>query len=289
MLIGFDVGGTKIVSAYFKDRMSQPLRVPTPQSLPEFIAALDSLKNQFELEGSTVQSAAIGLPGQVERKQAVWIPNLPFLNKIPLAEILSNKWDCHVQLENDARLALLGEVWKGEGQGAHNIVLVTLGTGIGGAILADGQMIRGAHGTAGAIGWLALDKWDAGDSNHGFLERVASGTALNQAGSHLSTRRTSQELIRLARDGREESLVIIKRIGDYLGLGLASIASLLDPEIILVSGGLVEDLDLFLPHIREKLQQFASPSSRNIPIVKARLKDLAGLFGAIRLAQLAML
>jgi glucokinase len=190
-----------------------------------------------------------------------------------------------VVLGNDAQLALLGEVWRGAARRRRSAALLSVGTGIGGALLLDGRIVRGVHGSAGAFGWLNFDYRCVPDPDHGFLERMASGSALAGRAQQLEPPLTSYELIAQARAGHPACLSVVREVGHLLGLACASIASLFDPEVLLFTGGLSEAFDLFEPVMREQLQRYGAPGVRTIPLLRAQLGSEAAAYGALRAAE----
>ena len=214
----------------------------------------------------------------------IWMPNLPFLNSRDLAGDLSALLHVPVELANDAQLALLGEVWRGAAQACHNAVLVSIGTGVGGALMLGGRIVRGVHGSAGAFGWLNLDWRETADPEHGYVERHASGSALNELARQLDPVLSSHELIARVRVGDPASQAIFERFSLLLGAACASIASILDPEVLILAGGLCEVFDLLSPVLHAQMQTHGSPSVRDLPIVPALLNKDAAAYGALRAA-----
>jgi predicted NBD/HSP70 family sugar kinase len=287
MELGIDVGGTKIQGAYLTATGEVVLtpRMRTPENYEEFLSALVELvETVAQQQGEPVMRIGLGLPGTCTRRRSLWVPNLPFLHERELAAELGRRLGAAVVLSNDAQLALLGEAWRGAARGHQQVALVSVGTGVGGALMLGGRLVRGAHGSAGAFGWLTLDRAHLPDPDHGFLELVASGSALAARGQQLDPPLTSYEVIAQARQGQPACLALVKEMGHLLGLALASIASLFDPELIIITGGLCEAFDLFSPWWREHLARYGAPAVREMPIVPALLGDKAAAYGALRAA-----
>lgn len=288
MFFGVDVGGTKIQSALFNGKeMEFTQKISTPSDYTTFLEKITELFNQAtENKSGKVKSVGIGIPGRTDKHHIKWVPNIPYLNGQHLANDLSDRLKVDVLLANDAQLALLGEVWKGAGKGKTNAVLMSLGTGIGGAIMVGGKIVRGSNSTAGAFGWINFDINATTRLDQGFLERHASGTALQKMGAQLNPPLTSYEVVKKAREEDPECLKIIMQIGEILGASLATVTSILDPEIVIVSGGLVEAFDLLYSPIKEKMRTLASPSVKDVDVVMSELGTHAGVYGAVRLAML---
>jgi glucokinase len=152
--------------------------------------------------------------------------------------------------------------------------------------MLGGKIVRGVHGSAGALGWLNLDWRAASDKNHGYLERYAAGSSLETIARQLDPQATSYELIGRARAGDSESEEIIQRVAYLWGIAYANIASVLDPEVLIFSGGLVDAFDLFAATLSEVLREMGSPSVRETPVLAAQLGSHAAAYGALRAAML---
>jgi glucokinase len=275
LYLGIDVGGTKIQMALYDGEKLQIMpKVPTPANYEEFLQVV-----RVPVAGK-ITTIGVGLPGTFSDEKVLWVPNIPCLENHDLRGDLGKCFGAEVLLANDAQLALLGEVWQGAGKGKRNAVLMSIGTGIGGAIMVEDKLIRGRRGAAGALGWLNLDHTHANDINHGYLELHASGKALDQMLPPL----TGYEIVKRAKTGNIECLQVMNKVGHLVGTAFASIASVLDTEILIVSGGLGSEFDLFEPAILTSFRKYAAPGVSDIPIVKSTLGNLAGVYGAIRLA-----
>jgi predicted NBD/HSP70 family sugar kinase len=284
--LGIDVGGTKIQGAYLEQgepALTAQLATPT-SDYAAFLAAIQQVVDETQQRGGTIARLAIGLPGTITEERVTWVPNLPFLNGKDLTGELSARLKIPVELANDAQLGLLGEVWHGAARGRRNVVLISVGTGVGGAIMVGGNIMRGMRGGAGAFGWLNLDWREAADPEHGYVERHASGSALNELARQLDPLLTSRDLIVRAREQHSASIALIYHFSAILGAACASIASLLDPEILILAGGLSEAFDLFEPILRQQIHTLGAPGVREMPIVPALLGKNAAAHGALRAA-----
>jgi glucokinase len=263
--------------------LSAQLATPTA-GYEMFVETLLRVVEETREQSGELARLAIGLPGTVGEGRVTWVPNLPFLNGKDLAGDLAARLGVEVELANDAQLGLLGEVWRGAAQGCRNAVLVSVGTGVGGAIMVGGNIVRGMHGGAGAFGWLNLDWQEEPDAEHGYVERHASGSALNELARQLEAKLTSRELIARARANHAESHALVQRFSALLGAACASLASILDPEVLILAGGLSEAFDLFAPMLHQQMHRLGAPGVRNTPIVPARLGKDAAAYGALRAA-----
>jgi glucokinase len=290
--IGIDVGGTKIWAAMGNEE-GEIIAEYKADTLKDRNGFLDQLNYIIEdlvrrggVSASSLCGIGIGLPGKVDTSTGtiVWVPNLPELNGLELSTALHGSWRLPTGLRNDAQLALLGEQWLGAAKGHNHVVMLTIGTGIGGAIMTDGKLWEGRTGTAGAMGWLVMDLSDPGDSERGWFERMASGSAINQRAEGLPKPFSSRLLFEAAEQGDHAAAGLVAEIGHSLGAGIANIASILDPEIIVIGGGVSRRLSQLLPSIRQAMHRYGSPSVRELPVVAASLLDRAGVIGALRLA-----
>ena len=283
-VLGIDVGGTHIRAALQCGKTFHRFDTrPVPGNYRELLAQVCALRDQARRHVDQVTGIGIGLPGVVAEDGGRWIPNLPFLNGEPLAEHVQQLVGCRPRLANDAQMALLGELWMGAARGCSSAALLSLGTGIGGAYAVDAKVVRGAAGSAGSFGWLSADV-DNGDPEHGPLERLASGRALERLGAALHPPQSPFELVAAARQGQPQAVAILEGLSTQLGRAAASLVSILDPQVLLVSGGLSDAFDLLEAGMRLQLQRLASPSGRRVPIRRAALDDFAGVHGAIRAA-----
>jgi predicted NBD/HSP70 family sugar kinase len=281
LFLGIDVGGTKILFAdYSGDQVRILGRKVTPNSYEEFLKLVGSMVS------GKVKRVGVGIPGTFSKEKVTWVPNIPYLENQNLSNDLEKLFGAEFLLANDAQLALLGEVWKGAGRGNKDAVLMSIGTGIGGAIMVEDKLIRGQRGAAGALGWLNLDRAHPSDRNHGYLELHASGRALEKIGLAMAPPLTSFEIVERTKKDDPACLEVMNKMGHLIGTAFASIASVLDTEILIVSGGLSREFDLFKAPMYKSFKEFAAPGISEIPIVKSELGSLSGVFGAIRLAMM---
>jgi glucokinase len=218
----------------------------------------------------------IGVPGLARGSVTTWIPNLGFLDGLDLTEVFPAT---SVALGNDAQMALLAEATVGAGKGLGDALLLSIGTGIGSAVLAGGRIVRGSRGGACSFGWACADVADAGDPRNGWLERQASGSALDAAARSVNLR-DGPALIAAARQGYAAATRALERPMHLLGTALAGAVGLLDPEIIVITGGVAAEMDLLAPMVREALERQLPPHLRGIAIRAGEFGPQAGLVGA---------
>lgn len=303
MVIALDLGGTnlRIAAVSPKGEVLHLDRKQTradagPQNLIErMVRGVHGLEKTLETEGRTVKGVAIGAPGVIAGKEGMVMssPNLPGWERIPLLEVLGRDIDKPLILANDANAAVYGEFWAGAGRKNRTIVLLTLGTGVGGGIIINGELLEGADGMAGEIGHLTVER--EGEAcpcgNRGCLERYASATGISMRYQKLCAEESgarqgpgtlsSQEVYRLAVQGNALAQRALAEAGMYLGVAMAAIVNIINPECLIIGGGVLPAWDYIIPAAnREMLSRaFQAPAER-LTILPAALGDRAGIIGA---------
>ena len=288
MLAGIDLGGTQVRVALARSdgqlltsiKTRTPL-VPTPQAMVDWAAAeIDRHRGKEK-----VRSITIAAPGPIDLKRGVLVnpPNLPWRN-VPLVALMSRATGARVHLANDADMAGLGEHTRGAGRGTKNMVYITWSTGVGGGLIIDGKLRRGAHGTAGEVGHMIIDPNGPLDTcgQRGCLEAFIGGANLARETGH-----PAAELFAAAARGERHARMVVERSARYMGLALISLTNALDPEMFVIGGGVSRSWALVQPTMLETLRSspFIKPARR--PTVRrARLGDRAGQVGAVEWARL---
>src|SRR5437667_587146 len=238
MLAGIDLGGTQVRVALARSDghlvasiKTKTAMLATPQAMVDWAAGeIDRHRGRQK-----VRSITIAAPGPIDIKRGVLVnpPNLPWEN-VPLAALLSRATGAKVHLANDADMAGLGEFHHGAGRGTRNMVYITWSTGVGGGLIIDGKLHRGAHGTAGEIGHIIIDPNGPLDNcgQRGCLEAFVSGTALAR-----QTGLTAAELFTAAARGDRQALLVVEGAARYMGIALISLTNALDPEMFVIGGG----------------------------------------------------
>jgi glucokinase len=304
-----DLGGTHLrVATVDRDgkiycRQMQP--TPQAEEPNEIVRALVNAVRACERKtveaGGAISAVSVVVPGTVNVADGVVVkaPNVPCLDGFRLAAALESELEWPVILENDANAAAIGEMWRGAAQGYRTIICVTLGTGVGGGIILDGKLWRGVDGSAAEIGHIGVDPF-AGVActcgSRGCLEVYASATAIVRMTRearprypnsilHNTEELTSAKVYQAGKEGDELAIEVFRRMGVYLGIGLASLINVLNPEIVVIGGGLSNGWDLFEKHMHQQVLERAFPiPARRVKIVRAQCGDDAGLLGAARLA-----
>lgn len=301
--IGIDIGGTKILGAVV-DRDGNVLdveRVPSPASPGGFADAVGGLVRTLRARHPDVVACGVGCAGLVTNEGVVrYSPNLPGVIDLPLQTIVAEASGLPSVADNDANVAGYGEVVHGAAAGTRHALMVTLGTGIGGAIISDGRIYRGAYGFAGEIGHFVVDRngpmCACGERGH--WEAIASGNALGRMARERAAARgeatdgvDGHSVSADAQRGDAGALALLDDFADNVAIGLVGLANILDPEVIVIAGGLVElGRMLFDPLERAFLAHLEGAEHRPaITIVPARLGERAGAIGAAALARTLVL
>ena len=276
---GIDVGGTKFLGVVIDDanEIVVEKRRPTPRGGDAILTGLAEFARTLQ----PYDTLGVGLPGLVTREGVLRAaPNLIDAFELPVGPGLADLLGHAVEVDNDATCAMSAEWLMGAARGFDDVILVTLGTGIGGGIVMGGRLQRGANGFAGEVGHMVVkpDGPRCVCGRRGCWERFASGRGLQT----LAGGRRGEEVVEDARQGDPESLAVIDEFAHWVALGLVNLTNLLDPACIVLGGGLASALDVFLPTIeREFVSLLYSPEHRPQPqLMFALLGEQAGAIGA---------
>jgi len=307
-VLAVDLGGTKIITAIVsangqivaKERYLT-LADEGPQAvINRLLSAVDNILNLKNIDPSQLNSISIAAAGGIDvaRGLVTLSAHLPDWHNVPLRDIVSDRYGVSTFLLNDASATTLGEHRFGAGRGVNNLILLTVGTGIGGGIIIDGRLYNGPSGSAGEIGHMTIDvngpRCVCG--NIGCLELLVSGTSIERearrriAQGEMSSLVevagrmgdiTAEEIGVAARGGDSLALDIIAEAATYLGVGMTNLVNIFNPEMIIVGGGVAELGELLLDPARQVVRERAFPvSTRAVRIVPAELGDEAGVLGA---------
>jgi glucokinase len=313
LVVGVDLGGTSIVVGTLPEDGSAVYGFatqPTPvQAGPDAVAdrmaelirgSIDATRREL---GANIQIAGVGVgaPGPLDTKRGIVLvaPNLGWRD-MPLRDYIAQATGLHATLENDANCATLGEWWRGAAQGARYVCGFTIGTGIGGGIVLDGRIYHGASDVAAEFGHMTVDitgrRCKCG--NYGCLEAYASGPAIAaraveeiQAGTPSAIPRyvdgdlgriTAQTVYQAAHDGDELALEVVRDTARFLGAGVANLLNILNPEVIVIAGGVTQAGErLFAPLRVEVKRRAFKPAVEACRIVPGALTGTAGVYGAV--------
>jgi glucokinase len=304
-IVGVDLGGTKLAVGLVDDNLGILARTSGPVATESPEACLDELYRRLDeatAEYGPVDALGVGTASMVDFRagRVVLSTNLP-LRDVSLRDLLSERYGVPVVVDNDANVACLAEFRYGAGIGTSEMIMLTLGTGIGGGIVANGQLYRGASGAAGELGHMVIDydgpRCQGACPNRGCLEVYASGQAMGQAARDTAREQPDSALGRalaagdevggpllsaLALDGDPLAVAILTDIGEKLGLGIASI---FNPELVVIGGGAAQAAAILLPAARRVVAERAlRPQRDEVRIVPAQHGVDAGVLGAAALA-----
>jgi glucokinase len=288
-VIGVDVGGTKVLAAVVSRdgslgaRKEQPTEVASEEM---FLAQLDKLVEELRGEVSAVAALGFGIPSRIDQRRgrAVASVNVP-LDDVDFRDRMGERHGLPVAIDNDANAATIAEWHAGAARGAEDVVMLTLGTGVGGGLILEGRPYRGATGGGAELGHIVveLDGRPCRCGGRGHLESYATGLAAAElARERIGPGSNAHDLVRRARAGEQEALALLAEIGRYVGAALATFVNALEPEVFVIGGGFGEAAGEFLlDSAREVIAQDGLvPNRDNVRIVEAQLGTDAGVIGA---------
>lgn len=303
---GIDVGGTTVKLGLFdtEGNVIDKWEIKTRSEnggvnvLPDIAAAVKGKMEEKGISAADVKGAGIGVPGPVTSdgyiNKAV---NLGWTEKFNVEEKLSSLLELPVKAGNDANVAALGEMWKGGGAGAQNVVFVTLGTGVGGGIIIEGKIVTGSHGAGGEIGHIHVEDNETdscGCGNHGCLEQYASATGVVRIANKLLKETQEDTVLRsgevsaktifdAVKAGDAFAIKVAEQFGKYLGTALANISAIVDPEVFVIGGGVSKAGDILLDYIKKYYMPTVFHGCRETRFELAKLGNDAGIYGTARL------
>lgn len=304
---GIDLGGTTVKIAYFDENgnMLHSWQIPTVtadggrQILPDIAAAVKDYIACQKVEKADIIGIGMGVPGPVDGRGVVnRCVNLGW-GVFNVAQELQALTGLPVKAGNDANVAALGEYWKGGGEGCENMIFATLGTGVGGGIVLGGHLIHGAHGAGGEIGHLTLNKAEketCGCGRHGCAEQYCSATGIVRlAKKHLAVSTQDSSLRKLekieckdifdaGKAGDTVAREILDCYFDYLGEFLSDLCAIIDPEMVVLGGGVSKAGDALLDGLKPYLDKYMFHAARGVRFSIASLGNDAGAYGAFKLA-----
>jgi glucokinase len=274
-VLAVDLGGTRYRAGIAST--SNPVDVrpvgewPAPLTRETF---LTMVTEHLDEHGAT--RLGLGIPGLARGTVCRWVPNLGYLDGLDLAQAFPR---ISIGLGNDAQLALLAEVTAGSARGFEDAILLAIGTGIGSAVLAGGHIVAGTGGGACSFGWATAVLDDPGEERSGWLERNASGRALDAAARHIGLQDGSA-LVDAARSGDAAAISALSAPAHALGTALAGAVALLDPEAVILAGGVAASVDVLAPLVLEPLRRQLPRHLRGITLLPGQFGPKAGLVGA---------
>lgn len=304
---GIDVGGTSIKCGFFtaEGELLEKWEIPTRTEnqgeniLPDIAKSIEKKMEEKAISKEQVTGVGIGVPGPVNKNGE--IPTAVNLNwgYKHISKEMEELTGLPSKAGNDANVAALGEAWKGGAAGCANVILATLGTGVGGGIIVDGKIVAGAHGAGGEIGHANV-KHDETDScncgNKGCLEQMASATGIVRLAKKALAASDQESALRAAGDklsakkvfdaykaGDALAAEIVEEFGDYLGGALATFATVVDPDVILIGGGVSRAGQPLVDAVEKYYKKYAFTPCKETPIRLAELGNDAGIYGSAKL------
>jgi ROK family protein len=303
---GVDIGGTTCKIGLFEmnGTLIEDWEIKTNTEnkgasiLDDVAAAIEGKMQSAGIAKEEVQGIGVGVPGPVTGDGTVLqCVNLGW-GEFNVAEVLKKRTGFDVKVGNDANVAALGEMWQGGGKGHKDVVMVTLGTGVGGGIIVDGKIVAGANGAGGEIGHIMVNEEETdtcGCGKKGCLEQYASATGIVRMAKKLLasddrettlknvSELTAKDIFDAAKAGDAVAKELVEKLGKVLGNALANVACVVNPEIIVIGGGVSKAGNVLLDYIQKYFQKYAFKGCRGALFTLATLGNDAGIYGAARL------
>jgi len=283
-VIGVDLGGTKILAGVVTSEgvVERHRELATP--LESQTALLDGLETAVrEVLDPDIAAVGFGIPSRVDRSTGVVAPsvNVP-LGGIALGEVMSERLRLPIRIENDANAATFAEFLAGAGRDVQSLVMLTLGTGVGGGAVLDGALFRGWAEFGHMVIVEDGEPCFGACTGHGHLEAYVSGSAATRdAQRAFGPAADAHRLVRLAQEGDHEAVDVLDRIGRHLGTGIGSLVNIFDPELVVIGGGFAAAGDFILePALEVARVEALDPAKQRVTIVRAQLGTMAGVIGA---------
>ena len=303
---GVDVGGTTVKLGLFNTNgdLLEKWEIPTVTEdngkaiLPDCAKSILKKMDEREMDRTEVVGVGIGAPGPIDSEGTLYgAVNLGW-GTMSLKKELQTLLNMPVEAGNDANVAALGEAWQGGAQGYEDVVVVTLGTGVGGGIIIDSKIIAGYHGAGGEIGHACVNHNEVRPcncGNHGCLEQYASATGIVRVANDILEeskedskmrhveKLSAKNVLDFYKEGDALAVKTMEKVGDILGSTLAVFACVTDPEAIVIGGGVSKAGKPLTDCIQKYYQKYAFPSCKSTPIILASLGNDAGIYGAARM------
>ncbi|MCJ8006829.1 ROK family glucokinase [Lederbergia wuyishanensis] len=313
-LLGIDIGGTSVKLAFLTEEgdILHKWEIPTNTEnngsniIQDIGEAVHKKLSELDVSHDMLKAAGVGAPGPIDQEKGVMFEavNLGWPDNFPLRDLMQEAVGVPVAIENDANSAALGEMWKGAGEGAKDLIAITLGTGVGGGVIVNGDIVHGAKGAAGEVGHITAvphGGYMCNCGKAGCLETVASATGIVRTAKELLADYegdsqlkalldsngdiTAKDIFDAAQAGDQLALSTVDSLADHLGLALANIGSLFNPERIVIGGGVSKAGDFLVGKIEQYFKKYAfKPVGESTEIVLAQLGNDAGIAGAAWLA-----
>ena len=303
--LGVDVGGTTVKMGLFQtdSALIDKWEIPTRKDLPEDVILSDIADAiceklmQHQVVKEDVVGIGVGVPAAVTGEGFVkQVANLGWKEK-DVKQELEELTGIEVKVANDANVAALGEMWKGGGEGYSSLVMVTLGTGVGGGIILNGQILTGTNGGGGEIGHILANRNETeccGCGKKGCLEQYASATGIARLAKNILAENTRETMLNkedvsaktvfdAVKAGDEVAIEVAEQFGAYLGYALADLGAVLDPEIFVIGGGVSKAGDIIFTYVKKYYEERTFFTCKDVKFALAKLGNDAGIYGAAKL------
>lgn len=301
---GIDIGGTTCKIGFFdmSGILLEKWEIPTDTQnagagiLRDVAGAVIAKMIQENITREEVEGIGVGVPGPVTEYQVVHgCENLGW-EKVDVAKELGSLLQLPIRVENDANMAVLGEMWKGGGRESRNLMLVTIGTAVGAGIVCGGHLLTGQNGAAGEIGHMTVNPQETlrcACGKYGCLEQYASATGIvriakEKFGMHSvisEEKLTAKQIFDRAKEGEDDALAVVEHTSQILGIALANVACVVNPEVIMIGGGVSKAGDILTDTIRRYFQQYAFGECSHVRFNTAQLGNDAGIWGCVKLLE----
>jgi len=302
---GVDIGGTTVKMGLFQTDsvLVDKWEIPTRKELAEDVIlsdiayAIQERLIQYQVQKDDVVGIGVGVPAAVTGEGFVkQVANLGWKEKDVKKE-LEELTGIEVKVANDANIAALGEMWKGGGEGYKSLVMVTLGTGVGGGIILNGQILTGTNGGGGEIGHILANRNETeccGCGKKGCLEQYASATGIARLAKNILAENTRDTILNkehvsaktvfdAVKAGDEVAIEVAEQFGAYLGYALADLGAVLDPEIFVIGGGVSKAGEILFTYVKKYYEERTFFTCKNVKFALAKLGNDAGIYGAAKL------
>ena len=303
--LGVDVGGTTVKMGLFQTDsvLIDKWEIPTRKDLPEDVIlsdiadAIREKLTQHQVAKEDVVGIGVGVPAAVTGEGFVkQVANLGWKEK-DVKQELEELTGIEVKVANDANVAALGEMWKGGGEGYSSLVMVTLGTGVGGGIILNGQILTGTNGGGGEIGHILANRNETeccGCGKKGCLEQYASATGIARLAKNILAENTRETMLNkedvsaktvfdAVKAGDEVAIEVAEQFGAYLGYALADLGAVLDPEIFVIGGGVSKAGEILFTYVKKYYEERTFFTCKDVKFALAKLGNDAGIYGAAKL------
>ena len=282
LVLALDLGGTHLRAGLLAPgvdpaEVADLAAVPAPRDLEAFRAAVDDLLGRAREHGE-VGRIGLTVPGTADGERSLWVPKLHYLDGLVPGDLVG----VPVTVANDAQLALLAEVTAGAAAGRRDVVLFAVGTGIGSAVMVGGRIVTGSHGAACSAGWFTQEPDEPGDPSDGWLERHAAGPSFDDAARRLGRPDVPDgaALMAAAAGGDPDAQAAVATPARTLAAAIAATVALLDPDCILLAGGVAAAYPVLEPHVRDVLRRHTPAHLHGVAVEVGRFAPRAGLVGA---------